>query len=51
LPTRKEGTRKAQVDFATSQSGKDPEASSSRWKLVVEYFHDGGLANYYLTNV
>jgi hypothetical protein len=47
LPSRKEGTRKVAINFASPNSA--PE--SLGWRLVVEYFHDGSISNYYLTNV
>jgi hypothetical protein len=47
LPSRKERTRKVGINFASPNSA--PE--SLGWRLVVEYFHDGSISNYYLTNV
>lgn len=56
LPTGKEGARLGLVDFASAASppGTSEKVAASApkgWFMAVEYYHDGNIANYYLTNV
>jgi hypothetical protein len=56
LPTKKEDKRTGIVDFAspptTSEgTGKDGARTSNGWFMAVEYYSNGNIANYYLTNV
>lgn len=56
LPTNKEDKRTGIVDFASSPttsagSGKDGARTSDGWFMAVEYYSNGNIANYYLTNV
>jgi hypothetical protein len=53
LPTRKEGTRKASVDFGSSPGRADNSTKTAQvgWFLTVEYGDDGSLYNYSLSNM
>lgn len=55
LPTKKEVKRTGTIDFASttptvvSKEGEGGESNS--WFMSVEYYQDGSIANYYLSNV
>jgi len=57
LPGRKEKKGNAVVSFASRvapsprQAGSATVVSSTGWFMAVEYFYDGTIDNYYLTNV
>lgn len=53
LPTRKEGTRNASVDFGSSPGRADNSTKTAQvgWVLSVEYGDDGSLYNYSLSNM
>jgi hypothetical protein len=56
LPTKKEDKRTGIVDFASSpttgtDTGKDGSRTSDGWFMAVEYYSNGNIANYYLSNV
>ena len=47
LPKKKQDSRTARIDFAPTESGS---VTQPVWHLVVEYYRDGSIADYYLTN-
>jgi hypothetical protein len=51
LPTRKEGQRTGVVDFNSNEPRSVETAEHRGWFMAVEYYHDGNISNYYLTNI
>jgi hypothetical protein len=54
LPTKKESKRIGLVDFAPTSSNQEANGGAAGyrgWFMAVEYYSDGNIANYYLTNL